>query len=55
MAPHTADNALLMLEHASDDELRAARGSHCGIRQTAFKQQSGVAEPANHAVSCWYQ
>jgi hypothetical protein len=53
--PHTADNALLMLEYASDDELRAARDSHRGIRQAAFEEQSGVADPAGHAVSCWSQ
>ena len=32
-----ADNALLMLEHASDDALRAAHDSHRGIRQAAIR------------------
>jgi low affinity Fe/Cu permease len=41
-----ADNALLMLEHASDDEMRAARDSHRGIRQAALDEQSGAADPA---------
>jgi low affinity Fe/Cu permease len=41
-----ADNALLMLEHASDGELRAARDSHRGIRQAALEEQSGGAGPA---------
>jgi low affinity Fe/Cu permease len=35
-----ADNALLMLEHASGDELQAARESHHGIRQAALDEQS---------------
>jgi low affinity Fe/Cu permease len=41
-----ADNALLMLEHASDDALRAAHDSHRGIRQAALEEQSGDADPA---------
>ena len=41
-----ADNALLMLEHASHDELRATRDSHSGIRQAALDEQSGAANPA---------
>ena len=41
-----ADNALLMLEHASDDELRAARDSHHEIRRAALDEQPGVADPA---------
>jgi low affinity Fe/Cu permease len=40
-----ADNALLMLEHASDDELRATGASHLEIRQAALDEQSG-ASPA---------
>jgi low affinity Fe/Cu permease len=38
-----ADNSLLALEHASDDELRAAGDSHREIRQAAVDQQSGPA------------
>jgi low affinity Fe/Cu permease len=38
-----ADNALLALEHASDDELRAAGESHREIRQAALDEQSGAA------------
>lgn len=41
-----ADNALLMLEHASHDELRATGDSHREIRQTALEEQSGAANPA---------
>ena len=40
-----ADNALLALEHASDDELRAAGESHREIRQAALDEQSGPASP----------
>jgi low affinity Fe/Cu permease len=36
-----ADNSLLALEHASDDELRAAGESHREIRQAALDEQSG--------------
>jgi len=36
-----ADNALLSLEHASDDELRASADLHRGIRQAALDEQSG--------------
>ncbi len=41
-----ADNALLMLEHASHDELRAAGDAHREIRQAALEEQSGAANPA---------
>jgi low affinity Fe/Cu permease len=34
-----ADNALLSLEHASDDELRASGNVHREIRQAALKEQ----------------
>jgi low affinity Fe/Cu permease len=40
-----ADNSLLALEHASDDELRATSDSHREIRQTALNEQSGPANP----------
>ncbi len=33
-----ADNSLLALEHASDDELRAAHEQHQQIRQTALEE-----------------
>jgi low affinity Fe/Cu permease len=33
-----ADNSLLALEHASDDELRAAHRQHQQIRQTALQE-----------------
>jgi low affinity Fe/Cu permease len=33
-----ADNSLLMLEHASSDELRATRDSHHEIRQAALEE-----------------
>jgi low affinity Fe/Cu permease len=36
-----ADNALLTLEHASDDELRAARDTHREIRKAAIEGQPG--------------
>jgi low affinity Fe/Cu permease len=39
-----ADNALLTLEHASDDELREARDLHRGIRRAALDEQSGNAD-----------
>ncbi len=39
-----ADNSLLMLEHASHDELRATRDSHLEIRQAALDERS---DPAN--------
>ena len=38
-----ADNALLSLEHASDDELRASGDVHRGIRQAALDEQPGPA------------
>jgi low affinity Fe/Cu permease len=38
-----ADNSLLALEHASDDELRAAGQSHREIRQAALDEQSSPA------------
>jgi low affinity Fe/Cu permease len=41
-----ADNSLLALEHASDDELRAAGQSHREIRQAALDEQSGPAGQA---------
>jgi low affinity Fe/Cu permease len=40
-----ADNALLMLEHASRDELRATRDSHREIRQAALDERSDDANP----------
>jgi hypothetical protein len=40
-----ADNALMALEHASDDELRAAGDSHREIRQAAVDEQSEPAPP----------
>lgn len=36
-----ADNSLLTLEHASDDELRATGDLHRGIRQAALGEQQG--------------
>jgi low affinity Fe/Cu permease len=41
-----ADNSLLMLEHASHDELRAAGDSHREMREAALDEQSGAASPA---------
>lgn len=41
-----ADNSLLMLEHASHDELRATGDSHREIRQAALVEQSGAASRA---------
>jgi low affinity Fe/Cu permease len=38
-----ADNTLLTLEHATDDELRATRHAHQGIREAALEEQSGRA------------
>ena len=38
-----ADDALLSLEHASDDELRATGDSHRAIRQDAVKDEPGEA------------
>ncbi|MGO8883233.1 MAG: low affinity iron permease family protein [Streptosporangiaceae bacterium] len=38
-----ADNTLLTLEHATDDELRATRHAHQGIREVALEEQSGRA------------
>jgi low affinity Fe/Cu permease len=37
-----ADNALLALEHASDDELRTTGDLHRGIREAALGEQSGT-------------
>jgi low affinity Fe/Cu permease len=37
-----ADNALLTLEHASEDELRAAGHAHRGIRQAALDEQASA-------------
>src|ERR1700744_6690675 len=39
-----ADNSLLMLEHASHDELQATRDSHLEIRQAALDEQTTRAE-----------
>lgn len=41
-----ADNSLLMLEHASHDELSATGDSHREIRQAALEEQAGAANPA---------
>jgi low affinity Fe/Cu permease len=41
-----ADNSLLMLEHASHDELRATTDTHREIRQAALDEQSSAASPA---------
>jgi low affinity Fe/Cu permease len=41
-----ADNSLLMLEHASDDELRSTGDSHLEIREAALDEQSGAVNPA---------
>jgi low affinity Fe/Cu permease len=41
-----ADNSLLTLERASEDELRAASDSHREIRRAALDDQSEVAGPA---------
>ena len=41
-----ADNAFLTLEHASEDELRAAGHTHRGIRQAALDEQTGVRDLA---------
>jgi low affinity Fe/Cu permease len=40
-----ADNSMLTLEHASDDELRATGDVHREIRQAALDEQSGRANP----------
>ena len=41
-----ADNSLLALEHASDDELRAAHRQHQQIRQTALQElEEDVTQP----------
>ena len=40
-----ASNTLLRLEHASDDELRAASDLHREIHQAALDQQPGPASP----------
>lgn len=40
-----ADYALLMLEHASHDELRATRDSHREILQAALDEQSDASTP----------
>jgi low affinity Fe/Cu permease len=42
-----ADNALLSLEDASDDELRASGDLHRGIRQAALDEQSDQASAAH--------
>ncbi len=41
-----ADNTLLTLEHASDDELRAAGDTHREIRKAALEGQPGDADEA---------
>ena len=41
-----ADNSLLLLEHASHDELRATGDSHHEIREAALEEQSAAASPA---------
>ena len=41
-----ADNSLLMLEHASRDELLATRDSHRDIRRAALDEQPGAADSA---------
>ena len=41
-----ADNALLMLEHASSDELRATRESHRELRDAALDDQAAPANPS---------
>jgi low affinity Fe/Cu permease len=40
-----ADNALVALENASDEEMRVAGESHREIRQVALDEQSGPASP----------
>jgi low affinity Fe/Cu permease len=40
-----ADNALLSLEHASDDELRASGHQHREIRQAALDEQVSQDQP----------
>jgi low affinity Fe/Cu permease len=42
-----ADNALLSLEQASDDELRASGDLHRGIRQAALEDQLSPDHPRN--------
>lgn len=41
-----ADNSLLMLEHASRDELHATRDSRREIRRAALDEHPGEADPA---------
>jgi low affinity Fe/Cu permease len=40
-----ADNALMTLEHASDDELRATGDVHHEIRKTSLDEQDGDRSP----------
>ena len=40
-----ADNALMTLEHASDDELRATGDAHHEIRQASLDGQGGKGSP----------
>ena len=40
-----ADNSMLALEHASDDELRAAHQEHQQIRQTALQELDDHSQP----------
>lgn len=46
-----ADNSLLMLEHASLDELRATRDSHLQIRRAALDERSGAPNSPELTVS----
>jgi low affinity Fe/Cu permease len=42
----SSGNSLLMLEHASHEELRATSDSHREIRQASLDEQSAAANPA---------
>jgi len=44
-----ADNSLLTLEHASDDELRATGDQHRAVREAALGQQDGSPGPGRLA------
>src|ERR1017187_3279882 len=46
-----ADNSLLMLEHASHDELRATGDAHREIQQAALDKQSSASTPAGLPAS----
>jgi low affinity Fe/Cu permease len=41
-----ADDSLLMLEHASQDKVRATSDAHREIREAALDEQSGAVTPA---------